>query len=117
MQAEGNAIFTYFTSQSGFTDVVGSRLYPMVAKEDVERPFAVYTITEDRGESKDADQVTVNLSIYFSPDNYLTAAGFADTVKSIIKANRDYNWVSSNPGVIDEDRSVFIDITFEYINV
>lgn len=117
MQAEGNAIFSYFTSQTGFTDVVGSKLYPLVAKEDVERPFAVYTITEDVGETKDADKVTVSLSVYFDSDNYLTAAGFADTIKSIIKANRDYSWISSNPGVIEDDRSVFIDTTFELINV
>lgn len=116
MQAEGDAIFSYFTSVSAFTSVVSTRLYPLVAKEDVQKPFVVYSISEEP-QTKESDQVTVTLAAYFDVDNYRTCAGFADTIKSIIQANSDYNWISSSMNFVEDDRSPFAVVEFELINI
>lgn len=116
MKAVSDSIYSFFQSETDFTDTVGTRLYPLVAKEGTTKPFAIYTLIEETAETKDfGDKVNVSLSVYFDPDKYATCTAFADTCKEIIKDSTDFMWLGSSVGYVDEDRSIVANINFETI--
>lgn len=116
MKAISDSIFSFFQSTTDFTGTIGTKLYPLVAKEGTEKPFAVYTIQEEIGETKDfGDRVTITLSLYFEPDKYATCTAFADTCKDIIKNSTTFMWLGSAVGFVEDDQSIVANINFETI--
>lgn len=114
MLAQSEEIFQFLQSQSAFTNVIGSRLYPVVAKENVTYPFCIYSLREESPFSKDSNKCIVTLSVYYAPEKYKDCATFTDTCKTIIETN-GYIWLSSEIGFVEEDQSIASNINFELI--
>lgn len=111
MEQLSQELYSYFTAQPSFTDIVANRLFPLVAYKDVSFPFAVYRIAQQEGETKDADRFNVSLSVFFKENEYTECARFADTIKNIVENSR-YNWQDSEIDFVEEDRSMVATITF-----
>ena len=111
MKEVSDEIYAFFTNQVNFTGTVGTRLFPLVANKDVDFPFAIYTIVQQEGQTKDADRFTINVSVYFGEDQYTECATFADTVKSIVDAS-PYDWQQTEMAFIEEDQSYTATISF-----
>lgn len=111
MKAQSEKVYSFLTTQTGFTTALGTKLYPLVANEGTPFPFSTYRIITTEGETKDADKAIVTLSIFYSPDQYTECITTCDTVEELIK-NR-FNWVSSDVDFIQEDQSFVASINFE----
>lgn len=111
MKAEGKRLKDFLEAQSGFTTIMGTKLYPLVANEGTAFPFAIYKIITSEGETKDADKATVQLSLWFASDKYTECVTACDTVEALIK--QQFNWVSSDVDFIQEDQSFVANINFE----
>lgn len=104
-------IYSFFQGQTAFTDEMGVKLFPVVAKEQTTYPFAIYTISEEEGVTKDGSRFNVNLSLYYQADKYTGCAAFTDTCKQIIE--QQYIWLSSEIGFSEQDQSIASSITFQ----
>jgi hypothetical protein len=104
-------VYNYFTGITSFSSELGTKLYPLVAKEKEEYPFAVYRIITSEGETKDADKATVTLSMFYDTNQYTECVTFSDTVENLVK-NR-FNWISTDVDFIEEDQSFVANINFE----
>lgn len=111
MKTVSDEIYAFFTNLVSFTGTVGTRLFPLVANKDVSFPFAIYSIVQQEGQTKDADRFAVNLSVYFGEDQYTECVTFADTVKGIIDASA-YDWQRTEVNFIEEDQSYTATISF-----
>lgn len=111
MLATSENIVAFFASKVTFTSVVGDKLFPVFAHVETIKPFAIYRIGEQVGQSKDADKSVVTLSLYFGPSEYIECITFADTCKALIK--QEYEWLSSDVTFIEDDQSMVANINFE----
>jgi hypothetical protein len=112
MKAVSEQIYQFFTSQTGFTDVMSTKLYPVVGNLEVGYPFAVYNITQQTGITKDADAFTVVISGYFEDNQYDDCAEFSDAMTVLLKNTRSYDWVTSEIGFVQENQSFVASIKF-----
>ncbi|NHM08006.1 hypothetical protein G4D82_12295 [Flavobacterium sp. CYK-4] len=118
MKEASELLFSFLTSQSVFTDVVGQlngvwKLYPIAADSDVPEPFATYRIREQSGATKDASSYLVSLGVFFSPEQYDECVAFCDAITPIIRGHRDFEWITSEPDIDDEDGSFVSIINFK----
>lgn len=106
-------IYTFFTSVTAFTDVCGTRIYPLVTKEGTAYPFAIYSLNEEEGQTKEAKRYAITASIYFKPDQFTECATFADVVKGLVE--NEWQWQNSNIDFVQEDQSFVATINFTII--
>lgn len=86
-------LFTFLTSQTGFTDVMAQRIFPIVALANNVFPLTTYRITEVRGASKDATGATFELSFWFAVEQYDECVDFTDAMVTLLKTK--YRFISS----------------------
>jgi hypothetical protein len=89
-------IFSFFTSSTFFTDVMQQRMYPVIAPEDVQFPFATYSLESQEGESKDADMFSATLFFWFQENQYNEALQFTDQMIELVKASQNIEFESSS---------------------
>lgn len=111
MKAVSDEIFNFFTTKASFTDIVASRLFPLVARKDATFPFAIYRIVQQEGQTKDADRYAITVNVYFEEDQYTECVTFADTVKTLIDASA-YDWQQTEVDFVEEDQSFMASISF-----
>lgn len=104
MEEVSNQIVQFINDNGSLSNLVGNRVYPIFAKEDVEGLFVVYVITRQDGESKDADSFSVDLKLYSTNDHYKDLVRASDVFTDEIK--KQYNWVSSHIGMDPQDQSL-----------
>ncbi|MBF05025.1 MAG: hypothetical protein CMP76_17245 [Flavobacterium sp.] len=112
MEQVSTEIYNYFNSLSVFTDVMGDRIFPLIALEETDFPFSIYKIEQQRGLSKDADGFDVTLFAYFGPQNYKEAVAFNDAVRQQLDSSR-YQYLDSSIDFIDENQSIVLVLTFK----
>jgi len=98
-------IFSFFTSSSTFTAVVGQRMYPVIAPEDGQFPFATYSLESQEGESKDADLFRATLFFWFQENQYNEALQFTDQMIELVKASQNIEFESSTVQYLEENNS------------
>ena len=86
-------LFALLTAETAFTDVMGQKLFPIIALEGNDFPLATYRITDQVGKTKDADGASIQLNFVFSHQAYDDCVVFTDAMKPILEAN--YDWISS----------------------
>lgn len=111
MKAESEAIVSFLDSQTSFTSEMSDRVFPLVAGETTEYPFATYRIITSEGQSKDGDKALVVLSLWYEEDNYTECVAFSDVVESLIKQN--FDWLSTDVDYIEKNQSFVANINFE----
>jgi hypothetical protein len=108
-------LFSFLNSQSAFTDVIGAvgglrKLYPVSAPSETPLPFSTYRILE----TKDADSYALTLATYFPPDGYDACVDFSDSMKSLFRQYREFEWVSSE---VDQDEQALWFISYIDLNI
>lgn len=98
-------IFSFFTSNSAFTIVMAQRMYPVIAPEDVQFPFATYSLESQEGESKDADLFRATLFFWFQENQYNEALQFTDQMIELVKASQNIEFESSTVQYLEENNS------------
>jgi hypothetical protein len=98
-------IVAFLNAQTEFTDVMGDRVFPIMALEGTETPFATYRINEKIPLTKDGNQSNVSLFFWFGSNEYRKMVVFTDAMEAIIKEKSNYEWVSSSPDFIEENFS------------
>ena len=111
MKAESEAIVAFLDSQADFTSEMGDRVFPLVAGETTEYPFATYRIVTSEGQSKDGDKATVVLSLWYEEDNYTECVTFSDVMELLIKEK--YDWFSTDIDFVEKNQSFVANINFE----
>lgn len=109
MLTQSEQLFTFLTTHSDFTDVMGLKVYPIVGLEGAKLPFATYKIQEQQGLSFDGDQVNVQLFLWFNANEYSKCAAFVDKVKPLIENHSNYIWESQTVDYV-EDAGTFVGI-------
>lgn len=99
-------------SNPGLLNVVGDRIYPLVAKEGVSFPFAVYRFGEVTPETKDAGGYLVNVTVWFDANMVTEAFGTCDVLKEMVEGT-DWDFVSTNADFESETMSVYSEINFK----
>ena len=102
MREAGKELFEYLTSLAEFTDVMQTRLFPLVSDGDTDFPFAIYGLRVFP-QTKDSDSYEITLSVYFKPNEYDECAGFCDLMKPLLE--NKYEWTDSSVDVSEEDYS------------
>jgi hypothetical protein len=113
MFEKSQEIASFFKNLPAFNAVMDGRIYPIVANENVNPPFAIYRIEERQSASKDLDEYNVSLFLYFTPESYKNCAVFTDAITSEVKENDDFVWERSEIDFIEENRSFVGSITFK----
>lgn len=98
-------IFSFFTSSSTFTSLMGQRMYPVIAPEDVQFPFATYSLESQEAESKDADMFRATLFFWFQENQYNEALQFTDQMIALVKASQNLEFESSSVQYLEENNS------------
>lgn len=116
MDEVSTLVYDFFTNQSAFTDEVGTKLYPLVAREDSQYPFVIYTIGNPEAFTKEASNYPITLNLYYQPANYTECVTFAETVKTLVDVNTNWNLSDTSIDFIEDDQSIVATINFEIIN-
>lgn len=98
-------IVSFLGSQTPFTSVMATKIFPVVALPGTEAPFATYRINEETPLTKDGDQSNLTVFFWFGPTKYKDCISFTDAMKEIFKNSSDYEWVSSSVDYIEENAS------------
>ncbi len=109
MIQQSEALFSFLTSETDFTAVMGTKIYPIVALEGVQPPFATYRIQEEMPRSQDGDAADIQLFCWFSANKYKECATLVDKLKPIIENSPNYIWQSQTIDYI-EDAGTFVGI-------
>lgn len=89
MKEAGKELVAYLKSKVEFTEAMASRIYPLIAPSDVDFPFSIYGMYR-APISKDGDEITFTLTVYFKPDKYDDCVDFMDKIKPIISEQYDF---------------------------
>ncbi|WKW47262.1 hypothetical protein P3875_04140 [Myroides sp. JBRI-B21084] len=96
------------------TNVVQTRIYPLIANETVVFPFAVYGFGEVPYESKDACAYTVNVAVWFDQNKIIEAYTMADVLKTLAELN-SWEFINTNVDYSDVTQKIFSEINFKII--
>lgn len=110
MKEAGRQLFEYLTGQSGFTETMSERLFPLITYGDTIRPYSIYGMFRE-SLSKDGDQIIFNLFVYFEPDKYDECVDFMDRIKPIIE--NKYEWIDDTVEVLEDSLEFMGTITFK----
>lgn len=116
MDEVSEAIYSFFTSQTGFTNEMNTRIYPLVAQEGTASPFAIYVIGTPEPFTKEAALYPISLNLYYEPHKYTECTTFSATVESLVEANDNWNHIESTINFSDEDTRIVATINFEIIH-
>lgn len=116
MKEVSDLIYSYFSNEVTFTNVVADRLYPVIAEKNAELPLAIYTITNKQTVTKDVSEFSVDLSLYFEDNQYTTCVTFADAVEQLVKDNVRFTYQNASVAFVSEDQSIVATITFNIDN-
>lgn len=98
-------IVAFLKSQSAFADVMGAKIFPIMALEGTEQPFTTYRINDKTPLSKDGTTGNLSVFFWFGPNDYRKMVVFTDMMEKLIKEKSNYEWVSSSPDFIQENFS------------
>lgn len=99
-------------SNPGLLNLVGERIYPLMANENADFPFAVYRFGEVASETKDAAGYLVNVAVWFEENKVTEAFGTCDVLKEMVEGE-DWDFVNTNADVEPETMSVYSEINFK----
>lgn len=106
MKEASIVFFEWLSQQSDFVSMIGvdgdgfSKLYPVLAPEDVGYPFATYRLREAGRLSKDAREFVAVLALFFSVDQYDACCEATDVIADAIADQ--YEWITSEIDMDDE---------------
>lgn len=98
-------LYAFLTAQTVFTNVMGTKLSPIVALPETVFPFATYKIEEQSANSFDGNAGTVQLYFWYGPKEYKKCAQFTDAMKTVIDDKENYQWQSSSVDFIEDNQS------------
>lgn len=96
------------------TNVTDDRIFPMIAKENVAFPFAVYGFGEVPFETKDARAFNANVTVWFEPGSITEAYKMADDLKQLADQN-PWEFINTNVDFDAETGKIFSEINFKII--
>jgi hypothetical protein len=102
-------LILFLATHPEFTTVMGAKIFPIVAPEGTNFPFATYRINEQTQLSYDGTAATIELFFWFGPEKYKKAAEFTDAMKPIIELKPNYEWQNAT---VD-----FIESGFSYVGI
>jgi len=84
-------IYQLLSSDSGLTEMVGDKIYPLVAEETVSYPFIIFTKESVNGNyTKDLLlNDTVIISVAIAANNYFQTVNIAERVRATLENYRD----------------------------
>lgn len=98
-------IYSLLSSNSALTEMVGTKIYPLVAEESVSYPFVIFTKESVNGVySKDLlvfDNVTISVAV--AANNYFETVNIAEQVRNILEGHRDSYFLSITLDNVTED--------------
>jgi hypothetical protein len=95
MNEKAVELVSFINSRPEFTDVIGSRLFPLVALKDTLMPFAIYTISS-YPLSKDGDEYRIGIQAFFSTNEFTEMLNFIDVCKGIFSEKYDVGSVETD---------------------
>jgi len=105
-----NILSTY----PALSGIVQNRIYPLIANEGVKFPFAIYGFGEVPYQSKDACAYSVNVAVWFEPNNITEAYQMADHLKTLAEMH-DWEFISTNVEFEPSNQKIFSEINFKII--
>jgi hypothetical protein len=96
-----NEIYSFFTTNSVFSTALQTKLYPAVAPEGTNFPFATYQVDRVEAKSKDKDDHMVTLFLRFDKNKFTEMAQLMEDILPIIK--NKYDWEGSTFDFIEDD--------------
>ena len=124
----GDVLYNLLSNDVDVSAIVGTKIYPFIAIEDVENPYIVYTIegvdpTQDKDGPSVLDTITVNIELYTKEIEELEDLG--NKVKTILDRNKgiieticvqSISFIAEDYGYDDDDR-VYVKIQSYSIRV
>lgn len=110
MKEAGKELVSYLNSKTEFTETMTSRIFPLIGPSDVVFPFAIYGMYRSSF-SKDGDEITFTLTVYFKTDKYDDCVDFMDKIKPVI--SEKYDWQDDTIEVLEESLDYVGTITFK----
>ena len=89
-------IYQLLITDSGLTEMVGDKIYPLVAEETVSYPFVIFT-KENAGGNYTKDFLTydtVTISVAIAANNYFETVNIAERVRAILENYKDSYFLS-----------------------
>lgn len=105
-------IIQVLKSNPGLLNLVGDRIYPLMANEKAVFPFAVYRFGEVASETKDAGGYLVNVTVWFEENKVTEAFETCDVLKEMVEGD-GWDFVNTNADVEPETMSVYSEINFK----
>lgn len=105
-------ITTTISTNQAIADALTGGFYWELGTEDVQVPFATYTVVETPGRTKDSGG-NYRVSLFVWADTLTAGAGIADT----IKANVPNNWrfeLAQNGYTATDAKESYIEIVFNF---
>ena len=89
-------IYQLLITDSGLTEMVGDKIYPLVAEETVSYPFVIFTKENASGNyTKDfLTYDTVTISIAIAANNYFETVNIAERIRAILENYKDSYFLS-----------------------
>lgn len=93
-------LVSFLNSQEVFTDEMGDKVFPIIAKDQNELPITTYRITELRGVTKDATGAAIEIMFWYPKENYDECVDFTDQMVELLKTK--YRFISSTVDISEE---------------
>lgn len=104
MKIAAQELYEFLMGRTEFTDVLGDKLFPIVAFEDNEYPLATYRVIQEPM-SKDGDKHSFVLNCCFV--SWIDALEFTDSIVEVLR--EEYDFISSTVDW-NEDLKIYIGI-------
>jgi hypothetical protein len=112
----GDVLYNLLSNDVDVSAIVGTKIYPFIAIEDVQDPYIVYTIegvdpTQDKDGPSVLDTITVNIELYTETLSELEDLG--NKVRALLDRNsgiieticvQSISFTAEDSGYADEDR-------------
>lgn len=102
-------VVQFLKADAGFTNVIGTNLFPLVAKEGTTGEFAVYSIAA-YPLSKDGKNYVATLQLFFPIGKFTQMVEFADYVGELL--DTEYEVTGIEPDYSGEFKSLYTTINF-----
>ena len=102
----------YLNASAEFSGTMGE-VFPLVADEGTEAPYAVYRIDESNNETKDgAERFLASVILVFPPKQYAAALGMKNTVKAVL-SDTEFYYQFSDTGFDEDTQSIVSIVSFQ----
>ena len=110
----GKVVYNILSSDKSFKEVIGNRIYPLIADEGTSFPFVIYSrIGIDEQSTKDSTSEQIRVLVQVAANNYQQSIETAEIIRAAMEhKSGTFNNLSIEDIILEDASEDWLDDTF-----